>query len=124
MLWSCRLYTQVPILSCLGHPSSPPASIGRGLLKHAGSIQRAFSLEYRLSRGAPYEARNSFPAALLDALACYQYLVKTVGFAPEDIILEGALYFYHHCSAFLNPIQAILLEETWFVLMIVNRARR
>ncbi|KAI0258214.1 Alpha/Beta hydrolase protein [Gloeopeniophorella convolvens] len=32
---------------------------------------------------------HAFPAALLDALAGYAYLVQTVGFAPEDIILEG-----------------------------------
>lgn len=65
--------------------------IVRGFLAHGAKagIRRTFSAEYRLSTGPPYEARNPFPAALLDALAGYVYLVRVVGFKPADIIVEG-----------------------------------
>ncbi|KAF4581792.1 hypothetical protein EYR40_002810 [Pleurotus pulmonarius] len=65
------------------HPSNLIASISRGILEHTESIQRVFSIEYRLSGAAP------FPAALLDALAGYHYLVNDVGFSPSAIIFEG-----------------------------------
>ncbi|KAJ3735812.1 Alpha/Beta hydrolase protein [Lentinula guzmanii] len=71
------------------HPSDPTAAITRGLLQHIDSVHRAFSVEYRLSSGDGLEAQSPFPAALLDALAGYVYLVKTVGFDPSDIIVEG-----------------------------------
>ncbi|KAJ3808481.1 Alpha/Beta hydrolase protein [Lentinula aff. lateritia] len=71
------------------HPSDPTAAIARGLLQHVDSVHRVFSCEYRLSSGDGLEAQNPFPAALLDALAGYVYLVKTVGLDPLDIIVEG-----------------------------------
>jgi len=46
-------------------------------------VRRIFSIEYRLSTCAP------FPAQLIDALAGYHYLVHTVGFKPDNIIVEG-----------------------------------
>ncbi|KZV85714.1 alpha/beta-hydrolase [Exidia glandulosa HHB12029] len=59
-------------------------------MDHSGGlIQRAFSLEYRLSSAAPYPAKNAFPAALLDALAGYRYLVHDIGFDPRNIVIEG-----------------------------------
>lgn len=71
------------------HPDDDISNIPRGLLQHT-SIERAFTLEYRLSRGPPETVpTNPFPAALLDAIAGYNYLVSEVCFAPEDIILEG-----------------------------------
>lgn len=71
------------------HPSDPTAAIARGLLQHVDSVHRVFSCEYRLSSGDGLDAQNPFPAALLDALAGYVYLVKTVGLDPLDIIVEG-----------------------------------
>lgn len=75
------------------HPSSAPSNIPRGILEHSGSsIWRSFVLEYRLTSGSsedPRHAPNPFPAALLDAIAGYNYLVNDVGMAPEDIIVEG-----------------------------------
>ena len=72
------------------HPSDVAASIPKGILEHCDSVQRTFALEYRLSSRPPYKpAANPFPAALLDALAGYNYLVNTVGFDPADIIIEG-----------------------------------
>ncbi|KZV68308.1 alpha/beta-hydrolase [Peniophora sp. CONT] len=60
-----------------------------GIMEHAPSIIRTFNLEYRLASAPPDESANAFPAALLDAIAGYVYLVRDVGFAPEDIILSG-----------------------------------
>ncbi|KAF8638069.1 hypothetical protein AX16_010701 [Volvariella volvacea WC 439] len=71
------------------HPSDPTAAIARGLLKHVGAVQRVFSVEYRLSSTKPDVVANPFPAALLDALAAYSYLVSDVGFSPSDVIIEG-----------------------------------
>ncbi|TFK73996.1 alpha/beta-hydrolase [Pluteus cervinus] len=71
------------------HPSDLTSGIVRGFLKHIDSVQRVFSIEYRLSSGKPDPIANPFPAALLDALAAYNYLVTEVGFAPENILVEG-----------------------------------
>jgi acetyl esterase/lipase len=71
------------------HPTDPSAAIGRGLLKHVDSAHRAFSIEYRLSSHKPYAVANPFPAALLDALAGYNYLVNVAGILPSDIIVVG-----------------------------------
>lgn len=77
-------YTQLS-----AHPSDPTANIAKGILQHCKNIQRAFSIEYRLSSLTPYETCNPFPTALIDALAGYNYLIHTVGFDPSDIIIEG-----------------------------------
>lgn len=71
------------------HPSDPTAAIARGLLKYVDSVHRVFSVEYRLSSGKPFQVAHPFPAALLDALAGYIYLVDEIGFSPTDIIIEG-----------------------------------
>lgn len=76
-------------VSFSAHPSDYTSNIPRGLLKHCSSITSAFSIEYRLTRGAPLDATGAFPSALMDALAGYAYLVNDVGFDPKDIILEG-----------------------------------
>ncbi|KAI0293361.1 Alpha/Beta hydrolase protein [Multifurca ochricompacta] len=70
-------------------PHDIAANIGRGLLEHCTDVHRVFAIEYRLSKHLPDEPRHPFPAALLDALAGYVYLTDTVGFAPENIIIEG-----------------------------------
>jgi acetyl esterase/lipase len=77
-------YTQLS-----AHPSDIVANIVYGLLAHVDSIHRVFSLEYRLSVKKPLKPAHPFPAALLDALAGYNYLVNVVGFSPSDIIVEG-----------------------------------
>lgn len=74
---------------CSGHPNDPSAAIGRGFLEHCVTVHRVFSIEYRLSVGPPHKPANPFPAALLDALAGYNYLINVVGFSPLDIIIEG-----------------------------------
>ncbi|KAJ8473019.1 hypothetical protein ONZ45_g16453 [Pleurotus djamor] len=70
------------------HPTDPVSAIGRGFLKHVDSVHRVFSIEYRLSSARP-DFVSPFPAALLDALAGYNYLVTKVGFDPADIIFVG-----------------------------------
>lgn len=52
-------------------------------------ITRAFNLEYRRSTSDPYPESFPFPAALLDAVAGYNYLVNTVGFEPANIVVVG-----------------------------------
>ncbi|KIY46771.1 alpha/beta-hydrolase [Fistulina hepatica ATCC 64428] len=80
------------ILACHGggytrhsaHPSDVAANVVHGLMKYCRSnVSAVFSVEYRLAPEFP------FPAALLDVLAAYDYLVNTKKVAPSDIILEG-----------------------------------
>ncbi|KAI0699540.1 Alpha/Beta hydrolase protein [Cytidiella melzeri] len=72
------------------HPDDLTSNISRGILKHVGPfLVRAFQVEYRNSKPANQTPSNPFPAALLDAIAGYNYLIQEVGFAPEDIIVEG-----------------------------------
>ncbi|KAJ7588054.1 Alpha/Beta hydrolase protein [Mycena floridula] len=60
-----------------------------GLLEHS-KVGRVFALEYRLSSAAPFGWRNPFPAALIDAIAGYRYLVEAVGFNPNIISGDSA----------------------------------
>ncbi|KAF8515546.1 alpha/beta-hydrolase, partial [Gautieria morchelliformis] len=71
-------------------PKSLLANIPLGVLGQcAGKVDRAFGLDYRLASSAPYPPSNPFPAALVDALSGYYYLVKTLGFSPRNVILGG-----------------------------------
>lgn len=55
---------------------------------YQGKLLRSFSLDYRLC--VPGRPRaGSYPAALLDALSGYLYLVRELGFAEENIIIAG-----------------------------------
>ena len=71
------------------HPNDATSRIPRGILEYSRSITRTFSIEYRRTAGRWDAPINSFPAALLDAVAGYHYLVHDVGFDPSDIIIEG-----------------------------------
>jgi acetyl esterase/lipase len=71
------------------HPDDRLSLIPRGVLQYCHFIRRAFTIEYRLSVGEPYTPQNPFPAALMDALAGYDYLITVVGFAPADIVVVG-----------------------------------
>ncbi|KAG2150507.1 Alpha/Beta hydrolase protein [Suillus clintonianus] len=75
------------------HVSAHPdysASIMQSLVELDRSVPRAFALEYRLSSTHPSPEHFPFPAALLDCLSGYYYLVKEIGYEPSDIILVGA----------------------------------
>lgn len=86
------------------HPNDFVSTIVKNILRHTHRsaaptsqqqqeakpyAERALCVEYRLSSGAPLQPSNPFPAALLDAIAAYHYLIHTVGFSPSDIIVEG-----------------------------------
>ncbi|TFK53365.1 hypothetical protein OE88DRAFT_1733304 [Heliocybe sulcata] len=61
----------------------------RTILEGAPEIlRRAFGIEYHLCPAAPFEPANSFPAALLGALAGYHYLVINLQVEPENITLS------------------------------------
>lgn len=76
-------------MSLSAYPHDLTAAIPRGILERCPTITRSFSIEYRLSRTVPLTPAGSFPCALIDALAGYNYLVEDVGFNPKDIILTG-----------------------------------
>jgi acetyl esterase/lipase len=73
------------------HPNDETADIPKGLARYGertGTISRVLSVEYRLSVAHPFEPRNPFPTALLDALSGYTYLLSC-GFKPHNILLSG-----------------------------------
>ncbi|CAE6434405.1 unnamed protein product [Rhizoctonia solani] len=69
------------------HPEDPTANTPRGYLKYG--ISRVLSIDYRLSKAHPYPPVAPFPTALLDALAGYVYLTRTLGFKPQNVIVSG-----------------------------------
>ncbi|KAK7053370.1 hypothetical protein VNI00_003996 [Paramarasmius palmivorus] len=72
------------------HPRGSYAAICRALLEETdSSVKYVFALEYRVSSAHPLEPLNPFPAALIDALAGYNYLVNVRGITASDIIIEG-----------------------------------
>jgi acetyl esterase/lipase len=80
--------------------------------------------KYRLSSATPLKAENFFPAALIDALTGYRYLVKTLGFKATNIVVSGdsaggrlafALVRYltqEAIPSLLPPGAAVLLSPT------------
>ncbi|TFK89326.1 alpha/beta-hydrolase [Polyporus arcularius HHB13444] len=109
------------------NPSDTTANFTRGLLEHMHTIQRTFAVDYRLTASAPKPPANPFPAALLDALAGYRYLVHDAGFAPENIIVAGdsaggnlALALVRHLienpTPSLPPPGRILTASAWLDL--------
>ena len=73
---------------CSAHPDSFSSLVPRLILNSSSKIRRAFCVEYRLAAAFPV-AHGPFPSALIDALAGYVYLVKEVGFSPENIVVFG-----------------------------------
>ncbi|KAI0340622.1 alpha/beta-hydrolase [Trametopsis cervina] len=71
------------------HPSGLTRPAFDGFIEHFPSHPRVFALEYRLSSTSPFTPSNPFPAALIDAIAGYNYLVTTLGFAPSDVLVSG-----------------------------------
>ena len=59
------------------------------LLACHSKIERGFVTEYRLTTGPPDKSSGAFPTALVDAVAGYAYLVRDLGFKPENIIVAG-----------------------------------
>jgi acetyl esterase/lipase len=53
------------------------------------TISRTLSVEYRLCSSAPYPKSAPFPSSLIDALAGYVYLVRNLGFKPQNVVVAG-----------------------------------
>ncbi|CDO69545.1 hypothetical protein BN946_scf184785.g50 [Trametes cinnabarina] len=70
-------------------PDSTAANITRGLLAHSEKLDRALAVDYRLAATSPNPFMNPYPAALLDCIAAYRYLVVEAGFEPKNIIIVG-----------------------------------
>ncbi|KAI5995766.1 Alpha/Beta hydrolase protein [Pisolithus orientalis] len=71
------------------HPRSPTSIIPRSLVELTDDAPYALAVEYRLSSTYPFAEKHSFPAALLDALTGYNFLVNTMGYDPSDIVVAG-----------------------------------
>jgi len=72
------------------HPADLVAGSAIGTLRALPHLRRLLSIEYRLTTGEPVApAANPFPAALLDVLSGYSYLVNVLKFAPKNIIVAG-----------------------------------
>jgi len=108
------------------HPSDPTQNIPRGILKHFTKVKRILSPEYRLSKAPPEypKIENAFPTALVDALTAYNYLVKTLGFTPSNIVVMGdsaganlalalTRYLITNPIEALSPPAALILHSPW-----------
>lgn len=71
------------------HPRSLISVMPRSLVELTDDAPYALAVEYRLSSAYPFPEEHPFPAALIDALAGYNFLVNTMGYNPSDIIVAG-----------------------------------
>lgn len=72
------------------HPADQVSPAPTGTLKALHNIKRLLAVEYRLSTGEPVApTANPFPAALLDVISGYVYLVKVLKFDTKNIVLAG-----------------------------------
>ncbi|KAI0766612.1 alpha/beta-hydrolase [Trametes elegans] len=71
------------------HPSFPTSNISNRMLTYAKGYERIFHIDYRLASTDPLPRAGAFPAALVDALAGYKYLVRKLGFRPHNIVIMG-----------------------------------
>jgi acetyl esterase/lipase len=70
-------------------PSTIVTPLVTPLLANTETVNRLFSLEYRTSSSVPFVVANPFPAALIDAVTGYNYLVSELRFEPNNIIVIG-----------------------------------
>lgn len=93
------------------HQSAHPADLISGsvaaTLKGLKSIRRLLSVEYRLTTGPPVAPlANPFPAALLDVLSGYFYLVNELKFDPTNVIIAGDSCGANLALALVRSLQA------------------
>lgn len=69
------------------HPSNDDTA-NHNSNRSGGHCKRSFSLDYRLCVPGKPEM-GSFPAALIDALAGYRYLLNECGFEAKNVIVAG-----------------------------------
>ena len=84
------------------HPNGISTPVITGLLEKIKSVDRLFSLEYRLSSSSPFPISNPFPAALIDAVTGYNYLIAELGFEPNNIVLVADSAGGHLALSFLR----------------------
>jgi acetyl esterase/lipase len=70
-------------------PSGTGAVSCKDMLSHYPQFSRALDVEYRLSQAEPWPIENPFPAAVIDAIVAYNYLVNELGFKPSNILVMG-----------------------------------
>ncbi|KAG8733235.1 hypothetical protein FRC11_007732 [Ceratobasidium sp. 423] len=77
-------------VSRTAHPEDVTSGVSKGIVKFSTpAISRTLSVEYRLSYSAPWPSKSPFPTAVIDALSGYNYLINTLGFKPQNIIIAG-----------------------------------
>ncbi|GJE86688.1 alpha/beta hydrolase [Phanerochaete sordida] len=70
-------------------PGGASAPMMRDMLSHYPQFSRLLNVEFRLASGAPWRSENPFPAALIDAIAAYSYLVNDLGFRAANVLVIG-----------------------------------
>ncbi|CCM05251.1 uncharacterized protein FIBRA_07461 [Fibroporia radiculosa] len=70
-------------------PKWDSAYLCERMIQYADEYSSVLQIEYRLSDGPPFPPKGAFPAALIDAIAGYDYLVNVVGFKPWNIVVVG-----------------------------------
>ncbi|KAI0642426.1 alpha/beta-hydrolase [Trametes meyenii] len=109
------------------NPSDVTANFTRGILSHSRSVERTFAVDYRLAASAPHPITNSFPAALLDTIAAYRYLVEDAEFEPQNIVVAGdsaggnlavglVRFLVENHTTSLPPPGRLLLVSPWLDL--------
>ena len=84
------------------HPNGISTPVITGLLGKVKTVNRLFSLEYRLSSSAPFPTANPFPSALIDAVTGYNYLISELGFEPKNIVIVADSAGGHLALSFLR----------------------
>lgn len=103
-------------------PNGVSAVVCNDMMSHFPQFNRVLNVEYRLSQGPPLLIENPFPAALIDAVTAYDYLVDELGFSPQNILVMGesaggtlahqlARYLVTAQLPTLPPPRALLLES-------------
>lgn len=94
------------------HPSFVVNENIRYLLEHTNTATRALSVEYRLAK--PGKPETAFPTPIVDGIASYKYIVDTVGFKPQNIILVGdsaggnlALALARYCVQYSSQLDGL-----------------
>ncbi|KAI0684544.1 alpha/beta-hydrolase [Cytidiella melzeri] len=70
-------------------PTGASAGMYNDLLDELPQFSRLFAVEYRLSDGPPLPIKNPVPAAIIDAVMGYDYLINDLGFKPSNILILG-----------------------------------
>jgi acetyl esterase/lipase len=70
-------------------PIGTSAILMTDMLARFPQFNRILNIEYRLSQGPPWPQENPFPAALIDVIAAYSYLVNGLFLQPSNILVMG-----------------------------------